>query len=247
MSWKSTEALFGKYKKYWRKNQDQGGHTLSTRVGARPLSCGPPEAPSTSTPTPYISSRGEKNQRESFIAFYDTEPPPSPNLSREGWSRVRSGLWRGGFIAVVIINHPPSPISWCSVSCVSNSIVGLLDDDGLDEIYHVIKLVSLGFDPQYPLCHEIDVVMTLLCLMLVTRARVPWFQIWTYYVFMNICVFLILSCKSIVTYYVLWSDNPEVTIIGILLGDDRSLRSSCIHYVLMLCSGSLLKWGLNIP
>ena len=88
--------------------------------------------------------------------------------------------------------------------------------------------------------------MTLLCLMLVTRARVPWFQIWTYYVFMNICVFLILSCKSIVTYYVLWSDNPEVTIIGTLLGDDHSLRSSCIHYVLMLCSGSLLKGGLNI-
>ena len=33
--------------------------------------------------------------------------------------------------------------------------------------------------------------------------------------------------------------------IGILTGDDRSLRSSCIHYVLMLCSGSLLKGGLN--
>ena len=88
--------------------------------------------------------------------------------------------------------------------------------------------------------------MTLLCLMLVTRARVPWFQIWTYYVFMNICEFLILSCKSIVTYYVLWSVNPEVTIIGILTDDDRSLRSSCIHYVLMLCSGTLLKGGLNI-
>ena len=89
--------------------------------------------------------------------------------------------------------------------------------------------------------------MTLLCLMLVTRARVPWFQIWTYHVFMNICVFLILSCKSIVTYYVLWSDNPEVTIIGTTPGDDRSLRSSCIHYVLMLWSGTLLKGGLNIP
>ena len=89
--------------------------------------------------------------------------------------------------------------------------------------------------------------MTLLCLMLVTRARVPWFQIWTYYVFMNICVFLILSCKSIVTYYVLWSDNPKVTIIRILLGDDRSLRSSCIHYVLMLWSSTVLKGGLNIP
>jgi hypothetical protein len=26
-------------------------------------------------------------------------------------------------------------------------IVGLLDGDGLDEIYHVIELVLLGFDP----------------------------------------------------------------------------------------------------
>jgi len=30
---------------------------------------------------------------------------------------------------------------------VSNSIIGLLDGDGLDEIYHVIELVLLGFDP----------------------------------------------------------------------------------------------------
>ena len=87
--------------------------------------------------------------------------------------------------------------------------------------------------------------MTLLCLMLVTRARVPWFQIWTYYVFMNICKFFILSCKSIVTYYVLWSGNPEVTIIGTTPDDDRSLRSSCIHCVLMLWSGTLLKGGFN--
>ena len=89
--------------------------------------------------------------------------------------------------------------------------------------------------------------MTLLCLMLVTRARVPWFQIWTYYVFMNICEFLILSCKSIVTYYVLWSGNPEVTIIGTTPGDDHNLRGSCIHYVLMLWSGTQLKGGVNIP
>ena len=52
---------------------------------------------------------------------------------------------------------------------MSNSIVGLLDGDGLDGIYHVIELVLLGFDPWYPLCSEIDVAMTLLCLMLVTR------------------------------------------------------------------------------
>ena len=108
---------------------------------------GPPGAPLTSTPTLHIHIRGEKNKREGFIKFYDMEPPPSPNLSREGWSGVRSGLRRGGFVAIVIINHPPSPISWWSPPCMSHSIVGLLDGDGLDEIYHVIKFVLLGFDP----------------------------------------------------------------------------------------------------
>ena len=66
-----------------------GAHTLLTRVGgapprARPLPRGPPGHPPTPTPTLYIGFRGEKNQREEIIAFYDTEPPPSPNLSREG-------------------------------------------------------------------------------------------------------------------------------------------------------------------
>ena len=79
-----TENIFGIYKKYWRKNQDQGAHTLSTGVGARPLSRGPPGAPPTSTPTLDIHVRGEKNQEEGFITFYNTEPLPSPNLSREG-------------------------------------------------------------------------------------------------------------------------------------------------------------------
>ena len=55
---------------------------------------------------------------------------------------------------------------------MSNSIVGLLDGDGLDEINHVIELVLLGFDPYYPLCSEIDVVMILLCSMLVATTRV---------------------------------------------------------------------------
>ena len=91
---------------------------------------------------------GEKNnQGEGFIAFYDTGPPPSPKTSREGWSGVRSGLRRGESVAIVIINLPPSPISWCSPPWLSNSIVRLLDGDGLDEIYHVIELVLLGFDP----------------------------------------------------------------------------------------------------
>ena len=50
-----------------------------------------------------------------------------------------------------------------------------------------------------------------------------------------------------VTYYMLCYINPNVTVIGIISDDDHSLESSCIHYVLMLCSGSLLKGGLNIP
>ena len=90
---------------------------------------------------------GEKNQRGSFIVCYDKEPPPSPTTSGQGWSGVRSRLRRGESVAIVIINLPPSPISWCSPSCVSNSIVGLLGGDGLDEICHVIELVLLGFDP----------------------------------------------------------------------------------------------------
>ena len=48
----------------------------------RPLSRGPPDAPPTSTLTPYIHFQREKTQGEGFIVFYDTEPPPSPKLSR---------------------------------------------------------------------------------------------------------------------------------------------------------------------
>ena len=53
--------------------------------------------------------------------------------------------------------------------------------------------------------------------------------------------------QVIVTYYALGSVNPGVIVFEILSDDDRSLRSSCIHYELMLCSDSLLKGGLNIP
>ena len=77
-----TEIIFGNNKKYWQKNQGQGAHPIHEGGGA-PLPRGPPGAPPTSTPTLYIHVRGEKNQRERFIAFYDTEPPPSPVLPWE--------------------------------------------------------------------------------------------------------------------------------------------------------------------
>ena len=56
---------------------------------------------------------------------------------------------------------------------MSSSFVGSLVGEELDEIHHVIELVLLGLDPEYPLCYEINVVMNFLCLMLVPRARVP--------------------------------------------------------------------------
>ena len=63
------EHLFEINKKYWQKNQRQGAHTLSTRVGARPLPRGPPIAPPTSTPTPYIRVRGEKIREKDSSRF----------------------------------------------------------------------------------------------------------------------------------------------------------------------------------
>ena len=147
MTWNSTEYLKINNEKSSPKMKTRGPTPFSRGLGARLLPRGPPGDPPTPTPTLYNCFRGEKNRREEIIAFYDTEPPPSPKTSQEGWSGVRSGLWRGGFVVVVIINHPPSPISWCSPPCVSNSIVGLLDGDGLDEIHHVTELVLLGFDP----------------------------------------------------------------------------------------------------
>ena len=49
-----------------------------------------------------------------------------------------------------------------------NSFVDSLVGEELGEIHHVIELFLLGLDPWYPLCSEIDVAMTLPCLMLVT-------------------------------------------------------------------------------
>ena len=47
-TWHSTKQLFGFIKKLWAKEIGQGAHTLSRRVGACPLSPGPPSGPSVS-------------------------------------------------------------------------------------------------------------------------------------------------------------------------------------------------------
>ena len=74
-----------------RSVEHQGAHDLSTRMGGMPAPLG--RAPYLVGPLEllrpqlqlYIFVFGErKNQRERFIAFYDTEPPPSPKLPREG-------------------------------------------------------------------------------------------------------------------------------------------------------------------
>ena len=99
-----------KYQMGGPTSHEGGGRALSP--WARPL---PRERPVGSTDVNsnyiYILVLGEKYQREGFVAFYDTEPPPPPVLYREGRFGVRSGLRRGGFIAIIIINHPPSLIS----------------------------------------------------------------------------------------------------------------------------------------
>ena len=86
--------------------------------------------------------------------------------------------------------------------------------------------------------------MTLPCLMLVTLgpgAMISDLNLLCYHQYFYVLDRIL---QVIVTYCVLLSGNPGVTEVGTLRGDDRNLRSSCIHYVLMVCSGSLLKGGL---
>jgi len=105
---------------------------------------GGPANPKTDTIKSYFS---RKNRGERIIAFYETDPPPSPVLHWEARSGVRLGLWRGGSSIFIITNPSPSPITWCSPPGVSNSFVGSLVGEELDEIHHVIELVLLGIDP----------------------------------------------------------------------------------------------------
>ena len=108
MTWNSTEHLRKNNKKPLPKMKTRGPTPFSRGWGARPLPRGPPGDLPTPNPTLYICFQEEKNRGEEIIAFYNTEPPPSPKTSQEGWSGVRSGLRRRGIRRCH--HHQPSSI-----------------------------------------------------------------------------------------------------------------------------------------
>src|SRR3989337_3617043 len=80
------DYFWNKYKILAKESTRGDPHPVHKGGGRALWSCGSHEAPPTSTPTPYIHVQGEKNQREGFVVFYDTEPPPPPVLPWEGRS-----------------------------------------------------------------------------------------------------------------------------------------------------------------
>ena len=138
---------------FWSQEPPEGapGWAQPTRARlpshARPGGLSPPGGPADPKTDAIKSYFSRKNLGERIIAIHEKEPPSPPVLHWEARSGGRLGLQRGGSLFFVITNPSPSPIPWWSPPGVSNSIVGLLDGDGLDEIYHVIELVLLGFDP----------------------------------------------------------------------------------------------------
>ena len=114
---KIYENFFGTKEKYLRKDPPEGACEWATspQAAATPLgravrACGAHVAPPPPNSALYLPSRPEKNQREGFIAFCDTEAPPYPVLHLEGRSGVHFGLRRGEIVTIVIINLSPSTI-----------------------------------------------------------------------------------------------------------------------------------------
>ena len=77
-------TYFWKILKILEEESMLGGPPPVHEGGGAPPTSWAPGAPPTPTPTLYNYFRGEKNKGEEIIAFYDTEPPPSPKTSREG-------------------------------------------------------------------------------------------------------------------------------------------------------------------
>ena len=127
----------------WLGTTHQGAPPLL----ARPGGLYPPGCPADDPHDTINSHYSRKNQGERIITFHETEPPPPPVLHREARFGVCLGLRSGGSSIFVITNPSPSPIPWCSPPGVSNSFLGSLFGEELDEIHHVIELVLLGPQP----------------------------------------------------------------------------------------------------
>ena len=111
------EIFSGIKEKYLRKDPREGAcqwatspQAAATPYGRAVQACGAHVEPSPPNSVLYLPFRLEKNQREDFVAFCDTEAPPHPVLHLEGRSGVRFGLRRGEIVAIVIVNLSPSTI-----------------------------------------------------------------------------------------------------------------------------------------
>ena len=148
-----ARIFYGIKENFWSQDPlERGPWVGTTHQGAPPLLARPgglypPGGPADLNPDTINSYFRRKNKGERIIAIHETEPPPSHVLPREGRSGVRLRLRRGGSLFFIITNPSPSPIRWCSPPRVSNSFVGSLVGEELDEIHHVIELVLLGPDP----------------------------------------------------------------------------------------------------
>ena len=141
-------------KKYWRNNQGQGPTPCPRGWGGGAY---PPAAPSASW-APWCSTDLNSNSIYYVSRIKEIKEKVSSRFTIQSRRQALISLGRADLESVRGSGEGnPSPSSSSTIlhhqfydyspPCVSNSIVGLLDGDGLDEIYHVIDLVLLGFDP----------------------------------------------------------------------------------------------------
>ena len=108
-SWNSTKVIFGNNKKYWAEEIPEGGQTLATRVGARPLPRGPPVGPP--MPIFYYMESFVEEKIISKLSGWDSA------ATRRNLGGTNLGLWRscsagetslreGEIITIVITNDP---------------------------------------------------------------------------------------------------------------------------------------------
>ena len=114
-SWNFTEVISLIYKKYWVQEVPEGGHTLPTRVGARPTPLGAPPA----SWAPWWPSDAHLLLYEVFYPGKNHKQAYGRNsaATRRNLGGINLGLWRscsagdtslreGEIIAIVITNAP---------------------------------------------------------------------------------------------------------------------------------------------